>query len=431
MKFKLKAALAAVLALIMALASVPVSALPKLEAVKIVDAEPYTVPAGYNAHDYEKCVAFLSQADSNGVKNGRKLDPNFDPEDPSTWGTCPEGLPCFEWETVNGENMLKNIHVEGYLLTGNFDFSGCTELVLIFCFSNWLTAVNVSNCSKLYQISCQVNRISELDLTGCPELEVVSCWQNIITEVDVSENPKLLYLLVYENLISEIDISNNPVLISLVCGDNKLSDLDLSANTEMIELDISNNSLTNIDISPCADLCFFTCRGNRISEFDLSANVNLGYEHIAADGNGFVGLLGYNFDSYFGRGLSKQEYQNEFTVYAYPESGEQFEGFFDESGELVSQGEWSEQYGAYIYAYNLGSTPSGRIFARFSGGAALPGDVDGNGSVSVADAITTLRLAMQLLDGSGMNTDAADMDGNGSITIADAIVILRTAMGLA
>ena len=38
---------------------------------------------------------------------------------------------------------------------------------------------------------------------------------------------------------------------------------------------------------------------------------------------------------------------------------------------------------------------------------------------------------MQLLDGSGMNTDAADMDGNGSITLADAILILRTAMGLA
>ena len=38
---------------------------------------------------------------------------------------------------------------------------------------------------------------------------------------------------------------------------------------------------------------------------------------------------------------------------------------------------------------------SGTVIARFSGGF-TPGDVDGNGSVSVADAITTLRLAMGL-----------------------------------
>ena len=74
--------------------------------------------------------------------------------------------------------------------------------------------------------------------------------------------------------------------------------------------------------------------------------------------------------------------------------------------------------------------PTGTIIARFSGGL-TPGDVDGNGSVSVSDAITTLRLSMQLLDGSSLNTDAADMDGNGSITIVDAIIIMRTAIGLA
>ena len=75
--------------------------------------------------------------------------------------------------------------------------------------------------------------------------------------------------------------------------------------------------------------------------------------------------------------------------------------------------------------------PYAELQSNPHGGAALPGDVDGNGSVSVADAITTLRLAMQLSDGSGLNTGNADMDGNGSITIADAIMVLRTAMGLA
>lgn len=75
--------------------------------------------------------------------------------------------------------------------------------------------------------------------------------------------------------------------------------------------------------------------------------------------------------------------------------------------------------------------PYAELRSNPHGGIALPGDIDGNGSVSVADAISTLRLSMGIMDGSGMNTDAADMDGNGNITLADAIVILRIAMGLA
>lgn len=75
--------------------------------------------------------------------------------------------------------------------------------------------------------------------------------------------------------------------------------------------------------------------------------------------------------------------------------------------------------------------PYAELRSNPHGGIALPGDLDGNGSVSVADAISTLRLSMGISDGSGMNTDAADMDGNGNITLADAIIILRTAMGLA
>jgi hypothetical protein len=38
---------------------------------------------------------------------------------------------------------------------------------------------------------------------------------------------------------------------------------------------------------------------------------------------------------------------------------------------------------------------------------------------------------MDIIDGTGLNANNADMDGSGSITIADAVVILRMAMGLA
>lgn len=60
------------------------------------------------------------------------------------------------------------------------------------------------------------------------------------------------------------------------------------------------------------------------------------------------------------------------------------------------------------------------------------GDVDGSGSVNVADAITLLRYALGLL-----STDDAsnilllgDSDGNGLITLVDAISLLRIVLGL-
>ena len=71
-----------------------------------------------------------------------------------------------------------------------------------------------------------------------------------------------------------------------------------------------------------------------------------------------------------------------------------------------------------------------RSIPQFESSPVLPGDVDGNGSVTIADAILALRRAMGLIALSPEQTEAADMDGNGSITIADAIMILRAAMGL-
>ncbi|MCH5278202.1 MAG: dockerin type I repeat-containing protein [Christensenellaceae bacterium] len=60
----------------------------------------------------------------------------------------------------------------------------------------------------------------------------------------------------------------------------------------------------------------------------------------------------------------------------------------------------------------------------------IPGDVDGDGSLSTADALMILRSAMQLIVLEGNAFAAADYDGNGSVTVADALVVLRISMGL-
>ncbi len=58
------------------------------------------------------------------------------------------------------------------------------------------------------------------------------------------------------------------------------------------------------------------------------------------------------------------------------------------------------------------------------------GDVNLDGSVTIADALQVMRHAIEVLTLEGASLDAADMDGDGVIGLPDAILIARCAMGL-
>ena len=60
----------------------------------------------------------------------------------------------------------------------------------------------------------------------------------------------------------------------------------------------------------------------------------------------------------------------------------------------------------------------------------IPGDVNGDGSVDVTDALLCLRCAMGLVTLDGNTHSAADTNGDGNIDVTDALMILRCAMGL-
>ena len=60
----------------------------------------------------------------------------------------------------------------------------------------------------------------------------------------------------------------------------------------------------------------------------------------------------------------------------------------------------------------------------------VPGDVDGDEEVTVADALASLRAAIGLTQLEGDALAAADVDGDGAVTVSDALRILRKAAGL-
>ena len=60
----------------------------------------------------------------------------------------------------------------------------------------------------------------------------------------------------------------------------------------------------------------------------------------------------------------------------------------------------------------------------------LPGDLNGDGTVTTADARMALRIAIGLEPQTDYNLRIADLTGNGAVTTADARFILRMAIGL-
>ena len=62
--------------------------------------------------------------------------------------------------------------------------------------------------------------------------------------------------------------------------------------------------------------------------------------------------------------------------------------------------------------------------------APVPGDADGDGDVTVSDALLTLRAAAKLFAPTERVIAAIDLDGDGSVTVTDALAILRKAIGL-
>ena len=59
------------------------------------------------------------------------------------------------------------------------------------------------------------------------------------------------------------------------------------------------------------------------------------------------------------------------------------------------------------------------------------GDPDGDGEITVADALIALRVAAKLTEATPEKLAACDIDGDGEITVADALKILRVAAKLA
>lgn len=444
---KFKTALAFALALILC----AVSALPAFAALRTELLPAWTVPSGYNAHDYNKCAAFFEITDGNGLKNGERMSDGYNVNDPSTWISIDIFDDIFEhviWEEHEGELRLKRIDVAFLGAVGTLDLSdcpyltyieatddcldsinthNCPELRELYCDNNGLGTIDVSENPLLYKLWCDGNELTEIDISNNPALYTLDCNNNLLTSLDLSNLPALGELYCADNLLTELDVSENPELSWLWCPGNRLTELDVSSNTKLRKVFAADNELTELNLGANTLLNLLDCMNNRIASLDVSANTAL--KELDGAGNTFTylklnSLLGLDTVRAEGDGSFSYHYSvpySEGFLSARANDDAVFVGWYDESGEFITAS-------PYITIWN---TAYAELTARFtSASPVIPGDSDGNGSIGISDAVLALRYAMGLIGADALNLVNADINNDGSVTVADAVSILRLAMGL-
>ncbi len=158
------------------------------------------------------------------------------------------------------------------------------DLLILYCYGNELTSLDVSRNTALAVLGCSRNSLTELDVTNNPALIWLNCGENQLSSLDVAYNTVLETLYCYDNQLSSLDVTYNTALITLSCGNsvdektgvqlgkNQLTRLDVSRNTALNDLRCGYTKLTSLNVTKNTALTYLGCEGNQITQLDLSRN---------------------------------------------------------------------------------------------------------------------------------------------------------------
>lgn len=472
-----------ILSLLVALA-MTAAMLPAANAFAVQAQDAHPTPEGYNDHDYQKLLAFLEYADPNGVKNGSKLSPNYDPADPSTWG----GEPSFEdylgltW-TQGNDKRLTSFGCEAGVFNrvyGVLDLSGCTELTHLWCADNSIWGVNVSGCEKLELLSCGENALSSgLHIEGCVSLSELYCEYCDLTELDLSGLASLTVLYVAGNYMTELDfsgclaleqieifymdltsinVSGLPALQRLEVSGCPLNTFEIrdcpSLETVVLEadgltqLDIENcpavghlilgyNPLAELDVSQLAELRSLDCHGNSITQIDVANNpllerLSLDFTYVSSidvSQNPLLRSLSCSYTSI--RELDVTNNPLLSTLNCFGNSIKQldltnnplipYESITTRGSGYIGVGREEEEAGPF------GAVATAAGEAAFMGWYDEQGELISSDTVLWADGEEFGRVVAKFVS----SVLPGDANGDGAVDSADALLVMRYSMGLA
>ncbi len=448
--------------------------------------------AEYNPVHLEKVRAFLETTDENGITNGQKINPSYDPQSPETWRSGMYGF------FFNEAGDLTNVFILFIEVTGRLDVSGITTMHELIIYDGALDGIDITGCTGLQNLDLGRQNLTKIDgietcsaLTGAnvnenklvelhlsaPHLTTLYCYQNQLTELDLSQCPALTMVSCGYNPIAELDLSANPAIQSLYCHDMALSSLNVSSLTNLELLWCQNNNLSgSLDLTHSNSLLITDTTGNSLNSASLLSSWHGANVSINSIGGGYV--------SFYAKDTMVDE-QWTFPVTCIAESDEnvRFVHWIDDAtGEIISEdpaftiqrgvgGSFTavfEPYETYlVFFVDRDGTLISRQSVEYGASATAPeapaheyytftewaggdynnvtcdmvlvaqyslnmiiGDVNYDGLVEITDALLAMRAAMSLINLDDEQLLAADANADMHLLITDAAHISRIALNL-
>ncbi len=108
------------------------------------------------------------------------------------------------------------------------------------------------------------------------DLEILECMGNQLTALDVTGLTSLTVLVCNDNQLTTIDVTGLTNLTTLICSGNQLTALDVTKLTNLTDLECNDNQLVSLDVSTLEELEYLWCHGNKMTALDITNNAYLG-----------------------------------------------------------------------------------------------------------------------------------------------------------
>ena len=301
---------------------------------------------------------------------------------------------CSKLQTVYCySTALTGLTITGKSNLTRLDCHNCTSLKYIYCYNDNLTTLNVTGCTALERLDCYYNyNLAEITGLGdCTAITYLDCEDCAITDVSaVNSMNNLEKFYCRNNQISTLTLNNKP----------NLSYVRISGNPNLTTLRCSGNSqLSSVYLYNCPALESAWINMNNLSSLDLSGctslnNLSIWQNHIS--GNNMTNLV------------------NSLPTVPGSIPGEiAVLDNVDEGNVITDAQVLTAKRKNWVCLRWTGST-----WARID--VPMPGDVDGDGVVNIADVATLIDI---LLSGGTVPANA-DVDDDGVVNIADVAALI-------
>lgn len=131
---------------------------------------------------------------------------------------------------------------------------------------NWVTFLDLRN----------KNITSLAGIEYFTDLEILECMGNQLTALDVTGLTSLTVLVCNDNQLTTLDVTGLTNLTTLICSGNQLTALDVTKLTNLTDLECNDNQLVSLDVSTLEELKYLWCHGNKMTALDITNNAYLG-----------------------------------------------------------------------------------------------------------------------------------------------------------